>query len=346
MLTAVRHIAGPLRFWYTVPMHRDIVLSGIQPTGTLHLGNYLGMLKQSVALQADHDCWYFLADLHALTVVQDPKKFAATTLEVATDLLALGIDPKRSTLFVQSQVPEHTELMWLLATLTPLGELERMTQYKDKAKENTDNINAGLLTYPILMAADILLYRGAVIPVGEDQQQHVEFARILVRKFNNRYGQTFAEPKAQLVKGARIMSLMDPKKKMSKSHGEKSYIALADSPATIKDKVMKAVTATTGGGENPGAKNLLAIMREVSDAKVVADFENAEKDGSIRYADLKAQLAADLADHLAPFRKKRAELLKKPKYVLDVLEDGRKKASKAASATMAEVRKKVGLLTW
>lgn len=323
------------------------VLSGIKPTGQPHLGNYLGMLKQSVALQQEssYERFYFIADLHALTVRQDPKTFAEQTLNTANDLLALGLDPELSTIFVQSHIPEHTELTWILNTLTPIGELKRMTQFKEKSDEQSENVNFGLLDYPVLMTADIIVYKSELIPVGDDQAQHVETARVLVRKFHNRYGKLFPEPKALFTHAKRIMSLVDPEKKMSKSHGEKSYIALTDEPAVILQKVKKAVTATSGGKKmDPGVENLFTIMREVSSAETLQRFAEQQKDSSIRYADLKKQLANDLAEHLAPFRAKRAELAKKPDHVKEVLEEGRKKASVIAQATMEEVREKVGLL--
>ncbi len=323
------------------------VLSGIKPTGQPHLGNYLGMLKQSVALQQESSYvrFYFIADLHALTVQQDPKTFAQETLNTAMNLLALGLDPELSTIFVQSHIPEHAELAWIFNTLTPIGELKRMTQFKEKSNEQSENVNFGLLDYPVLMTADIILYKSELIPVGDDQAQHVETARVLVRKFHNRYGKTFPEPKALFTHAKRIMSLTDPTKKMSKSHGEKSYIALTDEPEVIRQKLNKAVTATSGGKKmDPGVENLFTIMREVSPAVTVQRFEEQQKDGSIQYSELKKQLANDLAEHLAPFRKKRAELMEKTAFVKEVLEEGRKKASVIAKATMEEVREKVGLL--
>ncbi len=321
------------------------VLSGIQPTGQLHIGNYLGALKQWVALQQDYECYYCVVDLHALTVRQDPKTFAQKTLNTAMDLLALGVDPKRSPLFVQSQIPEHVELAWILDTLAPIGELERMTQFKEKSTEHAANITMGLLNYPVLQAADILLYKPAFVPVGEDQVQHVELTRVLARKFNKQFGETFPEPKPKLTKAARIMSLTEPAKKMSKSHGEKSYIALTDEPNVIRQKLNKAVTATSGGKDmDPGVENLFTIMREVSSAEIVERFTEQQKDGSIRYAELKQRLAEDLVEHLAEFRSRRKELVKKGSYIKEVLEAGRKKAAKVAGQTMEEVRKRVGLL--
>lgn len=399
-------------------MKQELVFSGLQPTGMPHIGNYFGAIKQWVGLQKDHSCLFCVVDWHALTVEQDPKRLSQQTLDAAITLLAAGVDPKKAPLFIQSWVPEHTELSWIFSTVTPFGELHRMTQWKEKSNSlkseersqtlrellndieehsgyrsaailawlnsldkfdkkkyaeeiaknrnryvhskefeifargvqlkyegsSLDKVNAGLLNYPILMAADILLYKGTMVPVGEDQVQHVELARIIARKFNNRYGNTFPEPKPRLTKAMRIMSLTDSTKKMSKSHGEKSYIALTDDPDIIKQKLAKAVTATVGGGANPGVQNLLAIMHEVSTPETLAQFQEQENDGSIKYSELKAKLAVDLAEHLSPFREKYRELQKHPKDVLNILEDGRKKASAIAQKTMAEVRQKMGIL--
>lgn len=324
-------------------MRNETVFSGIQPSGRLHIGNYFGALKQWIELQNQFHCYYCIVDLHALTVKQDPKAFAQQTFDAAVDFCALGFDPAKATLFVQSHVAEHAELMWLLATLTPMGELGRMTQYKEKSREQARNINVGLFAYPALMAADILLYKGTLVPVGEDQVQHVELARVLARKFNRQYGQTFPEPKPKLNRAARIMSLTEPTKKMSKSHNEASLIALTDEPEVIRKKIAKAVTATIGGGKNPGVENLFSILHEVSDEQTLKTFEEQENNGTVKYAELKKRLANDLAEHLAPFRSKRAELLKKTAYVHEVLEEGRKKAHAVASATMDVVRNRVGL---
>lgn len=327
-------------------MKSERVLSGIKPTGELHIGNYFGMVRQSIDLQETFDgqCLYFIADLHAMTIPYDHATLADQTLEVTTNLLALGLDPHRCILFVQSHVPQHTELANLFSGLLPVAELERMTQFKDVGAKGLAYRTAGLLMYPVLMAADILIYKATRVPVGDDQLQHLELARVVVRKFNKRFGETFPEPKPLVTKTSRVMSLVDPTRKMNKSDGPKSYIALADEPKTIKEKLAKAVTATSGGGKNPGVANLLSLLREVGGQKSAVRFEEQEKDGSIRYSELKEQLANDLAEHFAPFRKKRAELLKKPKYVREVLEEGRQKASVIANQTMEEVRGKMGLL--
>src|SRR3989339_646529 len=218
------------------------IFSGIQPTGQLHLGNYLGAIKNWVDLQKKYACVYCIVDYHAMTIPYDPAVMPKNIINAAADLLATGVDPKKSILFVQSQVPEHTELAWILNTITPISELKRMTQFKEKSQRFQDNINLGLFAYPVLQAADILLYQTELVPVGEDQIQHVELARDIARKFNKKFGATFPEPRTLLTKTPRIMSLKDPTKKMSKSLGEDHYLALADKPEIIKDKIKRAVT--------------------------------------------------------------------------------------------------------
>ncbi|USN53519.1 MAG: tryptophan--tRNA ligase [Candidatus Nomurabacteria bacterium] len=321
------------------------VFSGIQPSGTLHLGNYLGALKQWVPLQETHDCIFSIVDLHAITVPYEPKDLQQRILDVALDYLAAGLDPKKATLFVQSHVPEHAELAWSLNTITPLGELERMTQYKEKSYQHAST-SAGILTYPVLMAADILLYGTQIVPVGEDQQQHVELTRIIARKFNSRFGQTFIEAKTQLTEAKRVMSLADPLKKMSKSLGPKHYIALTDDEKTIREKVAKAVTASGGqttGEMDPGVKNLLVLLKEFGTSAQVKKYEAAYADGSIRYSDLKHDLADALVKGLAPFQERRAKLAKDPKKVWKILHDGAKKARPIAQQTMQDVKQVMGL---
>ena len=234
-------------------MKQETILSGVQATGRLHIGNYLGALKQFVDIQNDGklQCYFFIADLHALTVPRDPKQLRQDTLEIITEFIAAGLDPNRSVLFIQNHVAEHAELAWIFNCITPVGELERMTQFKDKGKSQKENVNAGLLTYPTLMAADILLYKPNFVPVGEDQVQHLELARIVARKFNNQFGKTFPEPKPFIKQPLRIMSLKNPDKKMSKTNDEPLY--LDDTPAEIERKLKKAVTATTGGS-SPGSR--------------------------------------------------------------------------------------------
>jgi tryptophanyl-tRNA synthetase len=322
------------------------VLSGIQPTGKLHLGNYLGALKNWVAMQDsfDGECYYCIVDLHAITAPYDPKKLEANIFDTALDFLAAGLDPSKAAIFIQSKVREHTELMWLLNTITPIGLLERMTQFKDKKKKHVENVNAGLLNYPILMAADILIYKASHVPVGEDQLQHLELTRELARKFNNTFGETLPEPEAKLTEGARIMSLTSPENKMSKSDAEKSYITLDEDPDRIMKKLKKAVTDTGTGGElGPGAKNLLTILGAIHPASV-PQFEKQAKDGTIRYSDLKTHLAEKLAEYLGPFQERRHELASNPKEVWGILEQGRDLAQKVASATIAEVKEKMGFV--
>ena len=322
------------------------ILSGIQPTGSLHIGSYIGAVSQWKKLQETGECLFFVADLHALTVPQDPKTFSDQVTQTAVELIAAGLDPEKCIIFIQSEVKEHTELCWLLNTLTPLGELERMTQYKDKSKQFKDNINAGLLNYPILQAADILLYQVDSVPVGEDQKQHLELTKELARKFNQKYGKTFKVPEPlMLEQGARIMALDNPAKKMSKSQPE-TCLFLFDEPEIIKKKIMSAVTDTGKSvkydpGKKPGIANLLAIYSLISQ-KSVSELEKKFK--SKGYGDFKKSLAELLILKLEPFRRKKKELLSREVYVKEILERGRKRAQIIAQATMQDVRKKMGLV--
>lgn len=323
------------------------VFSGIQPTGQIHIGNYLGAIKQWVEMQDEADCVFCIVDLHSLTIPYEPKKLKERILEKAVVYLAAGIDPEKSVIFVQSDVKEHTELAWLLNTVTPVGDLGRMTQFKDKSKKFKDNINAGLLNYPILMAADILLYQTDVVPVGEDQKQHVELARTIARKFNQRFGETFHIPEPKIAKsGAKIMSLQDPTRKMSKSDGPETYIGLFDEPEEIKSKIMRAVTDTGkivkyDEKKKAGISNLLTIYSLLS-GKTIKELEK-KFDGK-GYADFKKSLAQVVIDYLEPFRKKKKELLTREIYIEEILKRGAKKAESIAKSTMEDVRKKMGLL--
>ena len=323
------------------------ILSGIQPTGELHLGNYLGALKQWIALQNDHECFYMLADLHALTMPQDPKTFRKQVIEKAAEYIAVGLDPERCTIFVQSDVKEHTELAWIFNTLTPISELERMTQYKDKSKKQKGDSNVGLFDYPVLMAADILLYLPGAVPVGHDQIQHVELTRLIARKFNAKYGKTFLEPKPLLSKqGARIMSLKNPVNKMSKSDGQDSYISLFEEPEAIKKKI---ATALTDPGKEivydtvkkPGISNLLTIYSLFVNMPIPEVEKKFKNKG---YADFKKSLSDVLTEELGPFRRKKQELLKKETAIEEILKKGRDKARSQAQTTMQDVIKKIGLL--
>ncbi len=326
---------------------KKIIFSGIQPSGNIHIGNYLGAIKNWVDLQnnSDYDCIFFIVDLHAMTIPYDPKKFQKVIYNAALDNLAAGLDPKKCTIFVQSQIKEHAELTWILSTLTPLGELERMTQFKEKSKEQKE-VNVGLLTYPVLQAADILLYQADFAPVGKDQEQHIEFTRALARKFNGRFGNVFKEPRALIPKiGAKIMSLSDPLKKMSKSHGPNSYIALFDSDDEIRRKIKIAITDS--GKEvkynqknKPAISNLLIIYHLFS-GKPMKELEKMYVGKN--YADFKKDLAEIVIEHLKPLRKKRGELEKNSNYVRNILEQGRKRAQKIAARTMEEAKKAAGL---
>jgi len=321
------------------------LFSGVQPTGELHIGNYLGALKQWAELQNEYNSIFCVVDYHSITEDFDPKEKQEQIFNTAVDILACGVDPEKSILFIQSQVPEHTELAWILNCITPVSELERMTQYKDKAQRQKSNINMGLLDYPVLMAADILLYRAEVVPVGEDQQQHLELARTIVKKFNNRFGEYFIQPEAKLNKAARIMSLDDPSKKMSKSV-PKSYIALGDSPDEIKQKISKAVSDTGGKkGKVGGGRNLLNIFAAfVDDENIVAKFEEDYKNGELQYSKFKPMLANVIISSLKPIQEKRNKLLKDKEYVLKILETGRQKAQQIASQTIKGVKEKIGLI--
>jgi len=323
------------------------VFSGIQPTGNLHIGNYLGAIRQWIELQEKNECVFCIVDLHALTAPFNPKNLKDLIMEKAVVYLAAGINPQKSIIFVQSRVKEHSELAWLLNTVTPVGDLTRMTQYKEKSKKFKDNLNAGLMNYPILMAADILLYQTDIVPVGEDQKQHVELARTIARKFNQKFGDTFKVPEVKIPKsGARIMSLTNPEKKMSKSDAQESYIGLFDEPDIIKEKIMRAVTDTGkkvlyDPEKKPGISNLLTIYSLFS-GKTIKEIENKFKGKG--YADLKKSLAELLINSLESFRRKRKELLAREVYIEEILNQGEKRAQVIAQSTMQEVRKKMGLI--
>lgn len=321
------------------------IFSGIQPTGDIHIGNYLGALRNWVALQDEHECIFSIVDLHAMTIPYDAKAMPREVLEKAATLFACGIDPERSILYVQSHVREHTELCWILNTITPLGQLERMTQFKDKARQHNEHLNAGLLNYPILQAADILLYKAEMVPVGEDQIQHLELTRDLARKFNYMFGETFPEPEAKLTKAARIMALNDPERKMSKSIAG-SYIALHAEPDEIRAIVRRAVTDTGPQSDtmSPGVANLFTLLREFSSPETVTHFEEAYERGELRYSELKQQLAEDIIEGLAPIRARRAELLADEARLRELLRDSADRARAIAQEVMAEVREKTGLV--
>lgn len=326
------------------------IFSGIQPSGNLHLGNYLGAIKNWVAMQEDHDCIFCVVDLHAITVSQNPEKLRKSILEVAKIYLAAGIDPEKAVIFVQSGVPQHAELMWVLNTITKTGELFKMTQFKDKAKlkegefDHINSIDAGLMNYPILMAADILLYDTEAVPVGEDQVQHVELARDLAKRFNHRFGDTFKIPKAEINKeGMRIMGLDNPENKMSKSAESKyNRIDLMDSEEEIKDKIKRAVTDSESTieykDERPALKNLINIFSLVTDKKP-EEIEMEYKGKG--YKEFKEGLAEATIDFLKPFQEKYNSI--SDDEVLEVLKKGKEKARAMAEQKIEEVKEKVGL---
>lgn len=323
---------------------KPIIVSGLQPTGNLHVGNYLGAVKNWVALQnsGKYEMYIFVADLHSLTGKLKPNQLREQTQTAVAELLAAGIDPKKTTLFVQSHVPEHAELAWIFNCVTPVAELERMTQYKDKVAQFKQN-NAGLFTYPILQAADILIYKGNFVPVGQDQIQHVELTRDIARWFNNKYEEYFPETQPLLTHIPKVMSLLEPTKKMGKSLGAGHVIELADEPKIIMDKIKRAVTASVGGKEAPGVANLLMLLKEFSEAKIYDQFVKAEKNKTIRYGELKTELARVVGEYFFDFRKKRQELLAHPEKLEKIMVDGADRARGVAEKTIANVRRIVGI---
>jgi len=324
------------------------LFSGIQPTGLLHVGNYFGAIKNWVDLQKKYPCLFCIVDYHSITVPYQTKQMPKRVLDLAMDLMACGIDPKKSILFVQSAVPAHTELAWILSTVTSIGDLNRMTQFKEKSKEHSENINAGLFNYPVLMAADILLYKAQVVPVGEDQIQHLELTREITRKFNKKFGKTFLEPKPYLTSGARIMSLTDDKKKMSKSYGEESYIALLDSLKTIEKKLATAMTdparkRRTDPG-TPKKCNIYHLHQLVSSKKDLDYVIDGCTKAKIGCLDCKKLLAKNLFKELKPIQEKRKQLEKNPAKVKKILAQGAEQANKIAKKTMTEVKTKLGVV--
>ncbi len=324
---------------------KKVIVSGIQPSGELHIGNYLGALKDFVKLQDEFECYFFIADLHSLMEDFDPAEKRQQILNTLTAFLAAGLDPKKATIFVQSHVQAHTELGWILGTLTPISELERMTQYKDKAANQKKNINAGLLTYPVLQAADILLYHADQVPVGQDQIQHLEMTNLIARKFNNKFGNYFKEIKAHMKNPVRIMSLTDPEKKMSKSIPG-SFVGIFDEPDEIRKRLSKAVTATDAPtGEMPkGVKNLFDLLKEFGDQSTFDKFQKQYQDNSIKYSELKSELAEALIKFFEPFRTRRAELEKDTNALAQIMAEGATKASQIANKTLSEVKEKIGLV--
>ena len=323
------------------------VLSCIQPSGLLTLGNYLGALKNWTEMQYEFDCTYAVADLHAITVRQEPAKLRSQIYSTFAILLALGIDPEKNTVFIQSQVPEHTALSWLLSCYTQFGEMSRMTQFKDKSKKHPDNINVGLFSYPVLMAADILLYKSDLVPVGEDQKQHLEIARDIAVRFNNIYGDVFTVPEAYIPKaGARIRSLQDPSKKMSKSDDNvNAWIAILDGRDDIIRKFKRAVTDSGSevrmADDKPGVSNLITIYSAVT-GKSTADVER-EFEGK-GYGDFKLAVGEAVADALAPIKQKHDDIIKDKAELERLYKAGAEKAEYVARKTYFKAMKKVGFV--
>ncbi len=323
------------------------VLSGIQPTGNLHIGNYLGALKNWVRLQHDYECVFCIVDLHAITVYQEPAELRSKIEQTAALFLAAGIDPAISSIVIQSSVPAHAELCWLLTCVTPLGWLERMTQFKDKAAKQ-ESVGDGLLQYPVLMAADILLYQANVVPVGEDQTQHLELTRDIAQRFNALYGETFVMPETRLPSvGARIMGLDDPTKKMSKSESNAYHaVGLLDPPALIRKKIMRATTDSMPGVDfdnlGPGVANLLTIHQAFTgwtDEQMRAHF------AGMRYGDLKKTVAEAVVAGLEPIQQRYREITEEPGYLRRILREAAGRVSPVANSTVRLVKERMGIYT-
>lgn len=329
-------------------MSKKIILSGIQSTGKLTLGNYLGAINNWVQMQEEYDCYYMIANLHSLTIRNDPETLRNNTLKVLAMYVAAGLDPEKNTIFIQSQVKEHAELGWILDCYTYMGELSRMTQFKDKAAKHADNINAGLFTYPALMAADILLYQANLVPVGQDQQQHLEITRDIAERFNKLYGKTFIIPEGYYGKAsAKIMGLQDPTAKMSKSAtNPNDVILLEDEPDVIIKKFKKAVTDSENkvrfDPENkPGVSNLMQIYSSITGLKMEEIEKEFENSG---YGDFKTKVAETVVAKLEPIQRKYKELLENKEYLEKIYTEGANRARKLASKTLDEVKERIGIL--
>lgn len=329
------------------PEKKQVILSGIQPTGVFTLGNYIGAVKNWNAMQDDYNCIYFIANMHAITVRQDPAQLKKQTLNCVALLLACGIDPQKSLLFIQSHVPAHAELSWVLSCYTQFGELSRMTQFKDKSAKHKDNINAGLFTYPALQAADILLYQPNFVPIGADQKQHLEITRDIAIRFNNAHGNVFTVPEPYIPKsGARVMSLADPQKKMSKSDDNpNSFISILDEPGTIVKKFKRAVTDSESEvvfrqGKD-GINNLMTIYSVMTGENMGEIQTRFEGKG---YGDFKTEVGEAVAQELSPIRDKYKRLSADRAYLEQCYRDGAEKASLLAEKTLQKVYKKVGFI--
>ncbi len=342
MIAAVQHFRHSVN-----NMTQELLFSGVKPTNNLHIGNYIGALKQWTEIQHRYRCFFCIVDLHAITVPQAPKKLHESTLTVAATYLAVGIDPNRCRIFIQSEVPQHTELGWILGTMTKMAELERMTQFKDKSKKRGEPVGAGLFTYPLLMAADILLYDTTVVPVGDDQVQHLELTRMLARRFNTQFGETFTVPQTLIQKvGARIMALNNPTIKMSKSASSTAnYIALTDEPNVIRKKIMRAMTDS--GNEihydiekYPAISNLLTIFHHAT-GRTIKDIE--KEFAGKGYGDLKKALAEAVITMLEPIQKRIHYYLDDTGELMRILNRGRDEAIGLAETKMKTVLERTGL---
>ncbi len=324
---------------------KQVIFSGIQPSGTLTLGNYIGALRNFVKLQNDYDCIYCIVDEHAITVRQNPADLRRRCLELAAIYIASGLDPKKNLIYCQSHVSAHAELAWILNCFTYMGELNRMTQFKAKSAAHADNINAGLFTYPVLMAADILLYQTNLVPVGVDQKQHLELCRDIAQRFNGIYGDVFTIPEGYIPKvGAKIMSLQEPEKKMSKSDPEETYIALLDDADTIRRKIRRAVTDSDGeilyDPENkPGVSNLLSIMSALGAGEIDAIAAELQGKG---YGELKNRTTECVVEALSPLQSEYKRLVADKAYLQSVIDENAKTAAYLANKTLRKVQKKIG----
>lgn len=328
-------------------LSKKVVFSGVQPSGALTLGNYIGALRNFVDLQNEFECYYCIVDMHAITVPQVPKDLRKNTLDVLALYLACGMDPDKSTLFIQSHVPAHAELTWVLNTVTYMGQLNRMTQFKEKSRKSEENLNAGLFTYPVLMAADILLYGADFVPVGDDQKQHLELSRDLAIRFNNRHSDTFVVPEPLIKEfGARIMSLQNPDFKMSKSdQDENAFILLQDSKDKILKKIKRAVTDSKGrvlySDDQAGVKNLINIYSVLGGIGVSEIVERYENKG---YGDFKKDVADVVISALEPLQERYNDYLNNKDFLEEVYKKGAIKAEEKANKTLAKVYKKVGFI--
>lgn len=324
---------------------KKVLYSAVQPSGNLTIGNYVGAIRNWVAMQGEYECYYAIANMHAITVRQEPAELRRRTLELAALYLACGIDPEKCALYVQSQVPQHAELAWVLNCSAYVGEMQRMTQFKDKSQKHADNINMGLMDYPVLMAADILLYQAHCVPVGIDQKQHVEIARDIAIRFNNRYGETFRVPEPVILKtGAKIMSLQDPTKKMSKSdENVNASVYLSDEKDAVIRKFKRAVTDSDNvvryAEDKPGISNLIAIYSAFSGKTVAQTEKEFEGKG---YGEFKLAVGEVVADRLAPVQEQQKRLLAEKQYLSGVLASGAERAFKTARKTLSKVYHKIG----